>query len=189
MRSALRILMIIPEPFFTPRGTPFSVRGRLEALSALGHHVDVITYHVGSDVLLPKICIYRTPRIPFIHTVPIGPSVTKLLLDILVFALALARIIRERYDVIHTHEEAGLMGTILAPLARSQHLYDMHSSLPQQLGNFQAYNLQPIVKLFEWVERFVIRRADAIITICPELSAHVAAIDKNRPCFLIENTI
>ena len=33
----MRVLMIAPEPFFTPRGTPFSIRGRIKALSALGH--------------------------------------------------------------------------------------------------------------------------------------------------------
>ena len=58
--------MIVPEPFFTPRGTPFSVRGRLKALSALGHHVDVVTYHIGNDISLPNIQIYRTPWIPWI---------------------------------------------------------------------------------------------------------------------------
>lgn len=189
MSSQLKFLMIVPEPFFTPRGTPYSVRGRLQALSALGHQVDVITYHVGTDILLPNLRIYRTPRIRFIETVPIGPSFTKVFLDILLFVRAIFRLMREKYDVIHTHEEAGLMGAILAPLARAQHLYDMHSSLPQQFGNFQAYNYHPIVKVFEMLERFTIRRADAVVTICPELSERVAAIDEGRPCFLIENTI
>lgn len=189
MKSPLKILMLVPEPFFAPRGTPFSVRGRLEALSALGYRVDVITYHVGVDIVLRNLQIYRTPRIPFIQAVPIGPSLTKLCLDVLLFGLAMVRAMREGYDIVHTHEEAGLMGTILAPLAKAQHLYDMHSSLPQQLGNFQAYNSRPIVKIFEMLERFVIARADAVITICPELSERVSAIDKDRPCFLIENTI
>ena len=103
--------------------------------------------------------------------------------------MALIRLTASKYDVIHTHEEAGLMGTVLAPWAKAQHLYDMHSSLSQQLANFKAYNYGPIVKIFEVLERFVICRADAVITICPELWKRVAAIDKDRPCFLIENTI
>ena len=189
MNPPLKILMIVPEPLFTPRGTPFSIRGRLDALTGLGHQVDVVTYHVGIDIALPNLRIFRTPKIPFIQIVPIGPSLTKLVLDIFLFCLAILRIMRQKYDVIHTHEEAGLMGTILAPLTKAQHLYDMHSSLPQQLANFQAYHYRPIVKLFEILERFIIRRADAVITICPQLSQHVAAIDKDRPCFLIENTI
>jgi glycosyltransferase involved in cell wall biosynthesis len=189
VKSPLKILMLVPEPFFTPRGTPYSVRGRLQALSALGHRVDVITYHVGTDIPLPNLRIYRTPRIRFIQTVPIGPSLTKVCLDILLFARAVFRLMREKYDVIHTHEEAGMMGAVLAPMAGAQHLYDMHSSLPQQFDNFQAYNYRPIVRVFEVLEQFMIRRSDAVITICPELSERVAAIDKDRPCFLIENTI
>ena len=149
MRHQLKILMIVPQPFFTPRGTPHSVRGRLQALSALGHQVDVITYHVGTDIHLPNLRIYRTPRIGVIQTVPIGPSLTKVGLDVLLFARAVVQITRERYDVIYTHEEAGVMGAVLAPLIRAQHVYDMHSSLPQQFGNFQVYNYRPVVRIFE----------------------------------------
>jgi hypothetical protein len=144
---------------------------------------------VGSDIDFPNVRIFRTPKVPFIRTVPIGPSFTKVLLDVFLCGLTVGRLLRKKYDVIHTHEEAGLLGALLAPLAKAQHLYDMHSSLPQQFTNFQAYNYRPIVKLFEAMEHFVIRRADAVITICPELSARVSSIDKDRPCFLIENTI
>ena len=185
----MKILMIAPEPFFTPRGTPFSIRGRIKALAALGHSVDLVTYHAGDNVHLPGLRIYRTPRIPWVRRVPIGPSMKKVFLDVLLFSVAFMRLTVGKYDVIHTHEEAGLMGTILAPLARAQHLYDMHSSLPQQLANFKAYNYAPVVKVFEMLERFVICRADAVITICPELLERVTAIDSERPCFLIENAI
>jgi hypothetical protein len=181
--------MIAPEPFFTPRGTPFSIRGRILALSALGHSVDLVTYHTGDDISLPGLRIYRTPWIPWVRSVAIGPSLTKIFLDLLLFGVALMRLITGRYDVIHTHEEAGLMGVVLARWARVQHLYDMHSSLPQQLANFKAYNYGPIVKIFEMLERFVICRADVVITICPELLQRVNRIDKRRQCFLIENTI
>lgn len=185
----MKVLMIAPEPFFTPRGTPFSIRGRIQALAALGHSVDLVTYHAGDDIVLPRLRIYRTPWIPWVRGVPIGPSAIKIFLDILLFCVAVIRLTTGKYDVIHTHEEAGLMGTVLAPLAQAQHLYDMHSSLPQQLANFKAYNYAPIVKIFDMMERFVICRADAVITICPELLERVTKIDRGGPCFLIENAI
>jgi hypothetical protein len=185
----MKILMLAPEPFFTPRGTPFSIRARLQALSTLGHSVDLITYHVGNDLSLPGLHIYRTPRIPWVRQVVIGPSITKILLDVLLFGVALAKVIGGRYDVIHTHEEAGLMGVVLAPLAGACHLYDMHSSLPQQFQNFKAFNYRPVVKLFAILESFVIRHAHAVIAVCPELLDHVAAVDRERPCFLVENTL
>ncbi|HEX9274587.1 MAG TPA: glycosyltransferase, partial [Candidatus Binatia bacterium] len=141
----MRILMIAPQPFFTPRGTPFSIRARIQGLAALGHSVDLVTYHAGEDISLPGLRIYRTPWIPWVRKVPIGPSCTKVFLDILLFGLALSRLFSQRYDVIHTHEEAGLVGAIFARWVRAQHLYDMHSSLPQQFANFNTYNYALIV--------------------------------------------
>ena len=42
--------MLAPEPFFEPRGTPFSEYHRIKALGELGHHVDLVTYPIGRDV-------------------------------------------------------------------------------------------------------------------------------------------
>ena len=42
----MHILMIAPEPFFEPRGTPFSEYHRIRALIELGHTVDLVTYPV-----------------------------------------------------------------------------------------------------------------------------------------------
>ena len=52
-RHRMRILMIAPEPFFEPRGTPFSEFHRIRALTDLGHEVDLVTYPFGQDVAMP----------------------------------------------------------------------------------------------------------------------------------------
>jgi len=75
--SSLKILMITCLPFFSYRGTPIAVKSRLEALSELGHEVDVVAYHVGDDVEIPGIKIFRIVNIPFIKEVPVGPSLKK----------------------------------------------------------------------------------------------------------------
>src|SRR4051794_18354667 len=108
----MKVLMIAPQPFFTPRGTPFSILGRIQAFVALGHSVDLVTYHAGENVTLPGLKIYRTLRIPWLRHVPIGPSYSKIFLDVLLFGLALYRLSVETYDLIHTHEEAGLLGAV-----------------------------------------------------------------------------
>jgi hypothetical protein len=61
----MRILMIAPEPFFEPRGTPFSEYHRIRALLDLGHTVDLVTYPFGKDVTLPGLRIFRAARPPF----------------------------------------------------------------------------------------------------------------------------
>ena len=59
--------MIAPEPFFEPRGTPFSEYHRIRALLELGHTVDLVTYPFGSDVSLPGLRVFRCLRPPFIQ--------------------------------------------------------------------------------------------------------------------------
>src|SRR4030095_11229705 len=69
----VRILMIAPEPFFEPRGTPFSEFHRIRALTALRHQVDLVTYPFGEDVEMPGLRIFRCARPPFVRRVKIGP--------------------------------------------------------------------------------------------------------------------
>ena len=60
----MHILMIAPEPFFEPRGTPFSEYHRIRALIDLGHTVDLVTYPFGRDVDLAGLRIFRAARPP-----------------------------------------------------------------------------------------------------------------------------
>ena len=65
----------------------------------------------------------------------------------------------ERYDAVHSHEEGGFIGIVLAGLLGVPHLYDMHSSLPQQLSNFAFSKSRLLTGAFSWMERLVIRRS------------------------------
>ena len=132
----MRILMIAPEPFFEPRGTPFSEYHRIRALLDLGHTVDLVTYPFGSDVNLAGLRIFRAARPPFITRVRIGPSPAKVFLDMTLTVTALNRARQERYDAVHSHEEGAAIGVLISSILGIPHLYDMHSSLPQQLENF-----------------------------------------------------
>ena len=157
--KAMKILMIAPEPIFEPRGTPLSVVGRLKALSDMGYRVDLLTYSIGKDIDLPGLRIFRIPRIPGIRKVKIGPSLTKVPLDICLMVKTAIRLYIEPYDLIHTHEEAGFWGTVFSRIFHVPHLYDMHSSLPQQLRNFQFTNSRILIRIFENLERWVLRNA------------------------------
>ncbi|MES1254256.1 MAG: glycosyltransferase, partial [Acidobacteriota bacterium] len=183
----MRILMIAPEPFFEPRGTPFSEYHRIRALTALGHEVDLVTYPFGRDVNMPGLRVFRSLRPPFLRGVKIGPSLAKLPLDAFLTLTAFGRALRGRYDAIHSHEEGGLIGVVLAGLLRVPHLYDMHSSLPQQLGNF-AFSRSPLVyRVFLSIERLMIRRSRVVIVICPALQETVRGIEPGARTVLIEN--
>jgi glycosyltransferase involved in cell wall biosynthesis len=179
--------MIAPEPFFEARGTPFSEFHRIRALTALGHEVDLVTYPFGGDVVMPGLRIFRCLRPPFVRRVKIGPSLAKIPLDALLALTAIRRALAGRYDAIHSHEEGGLIGAVLASLLRVPHLYDMHSSLPQQLTNFAFSGSQLLQRVFLAIERFMIRRSRVVIVICPSLEDTVRGIAADARTVLIEN--
>ncbi len=183
----MRVLMIAPQPFFQPRGTPFSVLHRLKALSRLGHKIDLLTYHIGEDVAIEGVSIHRIARVPFINNIAIGPSKSKIVLDLVMLMKTITLLRRNQYHLIHSHEEAGFWAAYFAGKHGILHLYDMHSSLPQQLANFQFSKSGFLNRLFERLEAYTINSAEAVITICPELYEYVKGVFPEKHNCLIEN--
>ena len=181
--------MIAPEPFFEPRGTPFSEYHRIKTLVELGYRIDLVTYPIGQDVDLPNLRIYRCAKPPFVTHVAIGPSFVKVLLDALLAVTAIRLARPGRYAAIHSHEEAGALGVWLARRLGIPHLYDMHSSLPQQLTNFSYPRSRLIRRIFERSERAMINGSRVVITICQELQDTVVASGAGDRAILIENVM
>ncbi|KAA3612264.1 MAG: glycosyltransferase family 1 protein [Calditrichaeota bacterium] len=183
----MKILMIAPQPFFQPRGTPFSVLHRCKTLSKLGYKIDLLTYPIGQDVEIENVNIIRSYPVPFVKNIAVGPSKPKIFLDMSLYAKAVRLLKNNKYDVLHTHEEAGFMGIRLARKFDLIHLYDMHSSLPQQLNNFKYSKSKMLLRTFDKLENATIESASAVITICPELWNYVADKYPGKFNKLIEN--
>lgn len=183
----MKILMIAPEPFFEPRGTPFSEYFRIKALTELGHQIDLATYPIGKDVEIPGLRIYRSAALGC-KKVRVGPSLGKIFLDFFLFFTVLRLLFKNSYDVIHTHEEACFYGAVLSRLWRIPHVYDMHSSLAQQFINFNVTASPWIHKILRFFEKRALKCSDAIIAICPYLGEHVRSSGVNKQVFIIENT-
>ncbi len=183
----MRILMIAPEPFLEPRGTPFSVYNRIKALLASGYQVDLVTYPIGKPVELPGLRIYRAPQLPFIHEVKIGPSLAKFVLDLFVFFIATKQLCVSRYRYIHTHEEACVMGAVLSILFGCKHLYDMHSDLAEEMTNFSFIKSRWLIHCVEALQKWVVRSSAVVIAVYPELERKVKSIDPGKQVYLVIN--
>lgn len=181
--------MLAPQPFFRPRGTPVSIYHRIDALQGMGHRVDLITYPFGEDPDLEGLSILRTPRTPGVRDVPVGPSFAKAFLDVPFFFTALRALRRRSYDLVHTHEEACAFGAWFSQAFGVRHLYDMHSSLPQQFGNFDRFDRRPVVGAFRRLERYTFAHSDGVIAICDELAQHARRVGYTGPLAVIENTL
>jgi glycosyltransferase involved in cell wall biosynthesis len=183
----MRILMIAPQPFMEPRGVPFSVYYHVKVLGMMGYEIDLVTYPIGKPVNLPGLSIYRTPPIPFLHGVKVGPSLAKIPLDFLVLLTALWRLCLKRYKYVYTHEEAGLMGVLLSWLFGCKHLYYMHSDLAQQTVSSEFTKNRLLLRCVDAVQRLIVRKADAVIAICPDIAATAKRIAPEKPVHMIEN--
>jgi len=182
----MRILMLAPEPVFTPRGVPIAVVNRCRALTALGLQVDLVTYPMGQDVAVPGLRFVRTPGLPGLHQVKIGPSLAKLPLDALLLWTAARQLRRCRYDVIHTVEEAGVAGWLLRAIFRVPYVHDVHSDLVNVLGDYGFGRRHPVVLFTRWVERHILAGAKAVIVNFPGLAPIVTAQVADAPVHLID---
>ena len=183
-------LVVAPQPFFTPRGTPFSVYYRTLVGAELGARIDLLTYGEGLDVDLPRVEIFRTPRLAFLGPTKIGPSFKKVLLDVFLLSRALGLLLTRKYDYVHAHEESVFFMRWLKPLFGFKLVYDMHSRLPEQLRNYEFSKSRLLHWVFERLEGSCLRASDAVITICPELEQYaLARMPEPGRHFLIENSI
>ena len=187
--STLKVLALAPQPFFQARGTPYSVYYRSLTMAELGARIDLLTYGEGDDVDLPGVRHLRIPHPRFLAPVPIGPSGSKLLLDLVMIWVFLRLLLTDSYDVVHAHEESVFFAALFKPLFGYRLVYDMHSSLPQQLRNFKFSRSPILLRVFERLERMSLERADAVVTVCPALAQYAEGVmpDPGRQ-IMIENS-
>jgi len=167
-----------------------SVYYRALVMSQKDVEIDLLTYGEGQDAELPNVRIVRTPRFAFLGPVKTGPSLLKLFLDVFIALWTIGLLIRNRYDFVHAHEEAVFIALVLKPIFRFKLVYDMHSSLPEQLHNFGWSGSSVLKKLFSSAEDAALRQSNAIITICPALAEFATSrIADPEKHFLIENSL
>jgi glycosyltransferase involved in cell wall biosynthesis len=186
----MRILVVAPQPFFTPRGTPFSVYYRAVVMAEQGVELDLLTYGSGQDIDVAGVRMSRIPRFRLLEPIPVGPSWRKLFLDLFMIIWTIALLVKHRYPVVHAHEEAVFWCRPLKRIFGFRLIYDMHSSLPQQLDNFRFTRSRLLIRTFRALEDTCLNASDAVITICPDLRDYAlkAGVDPARH-LLIENSI
>jgi glycosyltransferase involved in cell wall biosynthesis len=183
----MRILKIVPQAFYAPRGTPLSAYHRARELLARGHEVDILTYGLGEVPPGLKVRIFRARGPHFCRTLPPGPSVRKIWLDVLLFASLIGRLCRERYDALYAHEEAALLARAAGLLFGTPYVYDMHSSLPLQITDWHFSSRRWVVGIFRWVERVCVSGACAVVAISPAVARAARKAWPDALCVVLTN--
>jgi glycosyltransferase involved in cell wall biosynthesis len=183
----MRILKIVPQAFYSTRGTPLSAYHRARELVARGHEVDILTYAIGAPPPGLDARVYRSRGPHFSRNLSAGPSRLKIWFDLLLFLNLLYRLTRQRYDLLYAHEEGAFLARIAGWLFRVPYVYDMHSSLPLQITDWKFSRSPRVVNLFKWVERVSVRGACAVVAISPAVERAAKAVAENVRSVVIVN--
>jgi glycosyltransferase involved in cell wall biosynthesis len=183
----MRILKIVPQAFYTARGTPLSAYHRARELIARGHEVDILTYGVGGDPPSFAARVFRSRGPHFKRAIKAGPSRLKIWFDILLFFNLLAHLTRHRYDVLYAHEEGALLARVAGAIFRIPYIYDMHSSLPLQITDWKFSSSASVIAVFRWVESLSVRGACAVVAISPAVAKAARSAGPDTPCVLLAN--
>ena len=166
-QSSSRVLFLASQPFFEWRGSPIRLGFDVRALAENGYEVDFLTLPIGEEREIPGVRIIRVPNLIFRKSIKIGPSVPKLIFDVIMLFRGLGLIMRNRYQVIHGIEDAGAVACVLAGLARCKLVFEKHSDP----ASYQGGGLRnAIMWAYSKVEAWTIKHADAVIGTGPALA-------------------
>lgn len=173
----MNILLLAPQPFYQNRGTPIAVDNVLKVLSERGEQVDVVTYHEGREVNHDHVTVHRIPNIPFVHRIPPGFSWKKIICDVFMFFKVIRLASSRRYHLVHAVEESIFMALALKWVFGIPYVYDMDSSLVQQMAQRYPF-LSPFSFLLDFLEGLAVRNANVVVPVCDALAE---AVNKHHP--------
>ena len=175
----MNILFLAPHPFFQNRGTPIAVKLMLETLSAQGHRIKVLTYPEGEDLIISNCEIIRLSHLPGIKNVKPGPSWKKFIYDIFMFFKAKKLVNQHKFDLIHAVEESVFVAKYLNKFCGMPYIYDMDSSLPQQIAEKFSF-LSFILPVLDKFEKLAVRGSIGVIPVCKSIEDTIKKYDPNK---------
>lgn len=164
----MKVLYLAPHSFYIDRGTPICVDYMVRSLSARGDEVHLVVYAQGRDQSYPGLTIHRTKWSGWLGRIGPGFSLKKLIADFFMFFVAWRTLRRARPDVVHAGEEAVFMAMFFRLVYRVPYIYDLDSSIAQQVVEKMRW-LRPIAPVLNWFERRAVRRAVACAPVCNAL--------------------
>jgi glycosyltransferase involved in cell wall biosynthesis len=118
--------------------------------------------------------------------VPIGFSLRKVLCDLALLWRLFTLTRRNRYDVLHAVEEAVFLSLLVRGIGGSLVVYDMDSSLPEQLlGKYGA--LRSVDGILRRLERLAIARSDLVLAVCEDLASRARGYATKTPVDVVED--
>lgn len=173
----MKILFLVPEPFFVIRGSSVTVRAWVRTLAEAGHKVDLICHPEGRDEDLGGVTVRRTPSC----------AGNMGLRDLCMLFMAISMCMRKRYDAVHALNQGSIMAVWLKRLFKSRLVYDLDLDPSEVYGDSAWLVRGPRRAIARRMEQAVLKRADAILVSSPSRAARVRAAGALAPIETIDD--
>jgi len=159
-----RVLMVAPTSFFKDYGGHIRILEEATALQALGHSIEIVTYHMGDD--MPGLKIHRTRTLPYRADYEVGSSRHKITFDIYLLLKSIQVGRQMRPDLVHGHmHEGALIGGFVSRVLGVPLVFDFQGSLTSEMvdHNFLSQNSMAF-SFFRRFEKLACQIPQAILT-------------------------
>jgi len=162
----MKILTIVPNPFFTDRGSCIRILGQVRYLADRGHEVIVLSYGYGREV--PSITIKRIIKTPGYDENSIGASFARLYNDLFLLIKSIVYTLKFKPDVIHGHlHEGALMGIVSSVFRKTRVLLDAEGSLSGELRDRAGIKNEFLQQIIRGVEIWINNHVDCVVASSP----------------------
>lgn len=186
-RSAPRVLLVAPQPFFALRGTPMNVKQMATVLGESGYRVHLATFAMGDPVQIPGVRHHRAMPVPGAAEVPIGFSGSKLVNDAALALLVTRLLFTYRFALAHAVEESVFFTLPMARARKVPVIFDLDSSISEQLEYSGSIRSKRVIQTVRSLERAALRHSSLALTVCLSLTEKVRELAPTTPIAQIED--
>lgn len=166
----MKIQVVIPNPFFTDRGSCIRILGQIKYFHKQQHKVLALSYHSGRKV--PGVHHRRTIWMPGYGAERTGASLSRLYIDAVLLLKSIVTNLRFRPDVIHGHlHEGALIGIISSWFRKTFVVLDAEGSLSGELRDRAGIKSRLLLGLIARIERWIIEHVDCVVVSSPIVAA------------------
>jgi glycosyltransferase involved in cell wall biosynthesis len=182
-----RLLLVVPQAFFSIAGSPLNISTMCKVLTGIGYEIHLATLPLGRDLVMPGLSYHRVARIPGLNKVPIGFSFAKLAYDVLLAVATFRLLRRQRFTAVHAIEDAALFAAPIARWFGAPLVVDLDSDLCAQLLADDSAIVRALAVPARPLRRAALRRASCAITVASGLTRLVRDESPGTPVFEISD--
>ncbi len=165
------ILMLAPTPFFADRGCHIRVLNSYLKLKRQNANIVLLTYPIGRNI--DDVKTIRIPKVYGYKKLAPGFSVYRPILDLILLIKTIEYVKKIKPGIIYCHLHEGALIGILVKIffPNLKIIFDAQGSLSGELFSYKK-NRSILKYIFDFIEKYIVRRVDEILTSTKELRLH-----------------